>query len=64
MDPRTDTETADTNTSEPLEPFGDLQKRNERRARIARLLATQRERRRRTVERFLQAQRKYRLRDP
>lgn len=62
MDSQTDKETAQTNASEPLELFGDLQKRNERRARVAQLLATQRERRRLTVDRVLQAQRKHRAR--
>jgi hypothetical protein len=61
MESRGNNETADTNASKPLELFGDLQRRNERRARIARLLATQRERRRLTVERAVQAKRKHPL---
>jgi hypothetical protein len=61
MESRANNETADTNASRSLELFRDLQRRNERRARVARLLATQRERRRLIVERAVHAQRKHPL---
>jgi hypothetical protein len=62
MDSQIDTETADTNANGSFAPFEDLRKRNERRARIAQLLAAQRERRRLTIERVLRLQREHRRR--
>jgi hypothetical protein len=62
MDGQIDIETANTNASGSFEPFEDLRKRNERRARIARLLAAQRERRQLAIERVLRLQREHRRR--
>jgi hypothetical protein len=64
MDSQIDTETADTDTNAngSFAPFEDLRKRNERRARIAQLLAAQRERRRLAIERVSRLQREHRRR--
>ena len=62
MDDQPDRETADTHANGSFAPFEDLRKRNVRRARIARLLETERERRRLALERVLQVPREHRRR--